>query len=309
MQVLVVSPGGERHFYMIVWTPEFPSHERPLGYLRLLMARYRYFERYCIGRVSRPWMVGLVKQPGYHERIARLANTHRGQRCFILGNGPSLRKMDLSSLKNEVTIGSNGIYKMFGEMGFKTTYFTMEDIAQVEDRRSELPTVTDTTRLFALYNAYCIPLRDDTLFMNVERHSYPFHERWAEFYPQFSVDLASVVYLGSTITYINLQLAFHLGCDPVYLIGVDHDYGEITELLPPGKITVTEEVLEKIKDVHFVEEYHEVGSTFGVPYVKEQEQAYRMALETYQVYGRSVFNAGIDSKLDVFPRVDFKELF
>ena len=165
----------------------------------------------------------------------------------MIGNGPSLGKMDLRCLQDEVTIGSNGIYKMFDKMGFKTTYFTMEDIAQVEDRRKELPEVKGATRLFALYNAYCIPQRKDTLFMNVERDSYPTNKRWADYYPQFSLDLASSVFLGSTITYINLQLAFHLGCNPVYIIGVDHSYGEIGKILPPGKVTITKEILEKIK--------------------------------------------------------------
>jgi len=31
-------------------------------------------------------------------RIELLRNRHKGQRCFIIGNGPSLRKMDLKPL-------------------------------------------------------------------------------------------------------------------------------------------------------------------------------------------------------------------
>jgi len=285
---------------MIVWTKSFPNIEKIVGYYRLRKAQLNYFEHFKFG---------FRRTPGYHEKIASLANKHKGKRCFVIGNGPSLRKMDLSCLKDEITIGSNGIYKMFDEIGFKTTYFTMEDIAQVEDRRKELSEVTDTTRLFALYNAYCIPTRDDTFFINVEKESYPTNKRWAEYYPQFSVDLASSVYLGSTITYINLQLAFHLGCNPVYVIGVDHSYGEISKILPPGKVTITEEILKKIKNAHFIDDYHKIGGTFGVPYVKEQEQAYRKALEVFQLYGRPIYNAGVDSHLDIFPKVHFKDLF
>jgi hypothetical protein len=294
---------------MIVWTANFPARERFIGYLRLQRARLAYFERLGLIRDKKTGKLGLSRIPGSHEKIAALAGKHRGQRCFVLGNGPSLGRMDLTSLQHEVTIGSNGIYKMFDRIGFKTTYFTMEDIAQVEDRRKELPGVTGTTRFFALYNAYCVPPREDTLFLNVERESYPTNKRWSEFYPQFSVDLASVVYLGSTITYINLQLAFHLGCEPVYIIGVDHSYGEISKDLPPGKVKITPEILKKIKNAHFIDSYHKVGGTFGVPYVKEQERAFYKAIETYHAYGRSIYNAGVDSKLDIFPKVDFQTLF
>jgi len=57
------------------------------------------------------------------QALAGFHNLHQGQRCFILGNGPSLRKTDLSLLEGEVTFGMNRIYLLFPEMGFSTTYF------------------------------------------------------------------------------------------------------------------------------------------------------------------------------------------
>ena len=59
--------------------------------------------------------------PAWHESQKRLAayhNLHQGKRCFVMGNGPSLRQTDLSKLKNEYTIGLNRIYLAFAEMGF-----------------------------------------------------------------------------------------------------------------------------------------------------------------------------------------------
>ncbi|MCI0854684.1 MAG: hypothetical protein J4N91_09695, partial [Chloroflexi bacterium] len=48
---------------------------------------------------------------------------HRGERCFVIGNGPSLKQTDLSLLKEEFTFGMNRIYMIFAELGFSTTYF------------------------------------------------------------------------------------------------------------------------------------------------------------------------------------------
>ena len=38
-------------------------------------------------------------------------NIHASKRCFIIGNGSSLKQMDLSILKNEITFGMNAFWK------------------------------------------------------------------------------------------------------------------------------------------------------------------------------------------------------
>lgn len=43
------------------------------------------------------------------ERNRKFYNIHSGERCFILGNGPSLDKVDVSLLKNEYIFGVNQI--------------------------------------------------------------------------------------------------------------------------------------------------------------------------------------------------------
>ena len=57
------------------------------------------------------------------EQLKTLKDSRKGQRCFIIGNGPSLRETDLSKLKNEFTLGMNRIYLMFPDLGFKTSYY------------------------------------------------------------------------------------------------------------------------------------------------------------------------------------------
>jgi hypothetical protein len=49
------------------------------------------------------------------RRLAALKDVHRGERCFIIGNGPSLKKTDLSRLSGEFTFGMNRFYLLFDE--------------------------------------------------------------------------------------------------------------------------------------------------------------------------------------------------
>lgn len=289
------------------WTPQFPDAEKFAAAQRWVTAQQRYFDAFAFSKKNETNFCQTT--PGYASLLRALSNRHKDQRCFVLGNGPSLGKMDLSLLRKEVTIGSNGIYRLFPEWGFHTTYFTMEDVEQVEDRRAELPGVVGPIRIFGLDNSYCVDARQDTLFANVIRYSHPFDVWWKRYYPEFSKDFSACVYLGSTVTYMNLQLAFYLGCNPVYIIGVDHSYGPLQKIFPPGKIVITPEVLKLLESIHCVKSYHKIGGRIGIPYVAEQEQAFRKALATYNEDGRAVFNAGIMSELNVFPRFDFQKLF
>lgn len=65
--------------------------------------------------------------PPDREKIRKFHNKHKGERCFIIGNGPSLNKLDLSKLDNEITFGVNGIFYKTKEMGLRPTYYVVED--------------------------------------------------------------------------------------------------------------------------------------------------------------------------------------
>lgn len=277
-----------------------------IGMGRLRQAHKRFFD-VVVPDSARPGKVRRVYK-GYHGRIAELQDRHKGELGFIVANGPSLRNIDLDVFADKVTIGSNGVYSFGGPDGFPT-YFTMEDWAQVYDRRKDFASIRSEKKIFALYNAAHVRADNRTLFANVEPDSHGSSgRRFSDIYPQFSRDFASVVYQGATITYINLQLAFFLGMDPVVIVGLDHNYGSIVDRFPPGKITVTHDVMAALSEVHAIPDYHSLGGTFGVPHVKLQEAAYLEARRVFDSYGRTVLNATPGTHLDVFEKVRLEEI-
>ena len=73
-----------------------------------------------------------------HESAANSFKGYRSEyghrRCFVIGNGPSLNKLDMTKLKDEVTIGSNGLYLNYEKMGFhELGKFTNSDGVQCFD--------------------------------------------------------------------------------------------------------------------------------------------------------------------------------
>ena len=59
--------------------------------------------------------------------LKELKDKYKGQRCFIIGNGPSLTVSDLESLKDEVTFASNRIFKIFDETDWRPDYYGVFD--------------------------------------------------------------------------------------------------------------------------------------------------------------------------------------
>ena len=299
---------------MIVWTKQFPWYEKPLGYYLLLKSRRKYFQHYGIVRRKKiiPW---IGRKPGYQQKLDALRNKHAGQRCFIIGNGPSLKKMDVSLLKNEITIGCNAIYKRFPEWGFTTNYWIMEDINQFEIRRKDVFKIKGPIKLAALYNAYNFRPDKNTVFFNAAPIFSLYKKMWQDgTLPQFSKDFSSIAYLGGTVSFLMIQLAYFLGCDPIYLIGFDHNYGLLPKFFPVGKdlhrsLTITEENYELVQKCHFDKKYYKIGDTIGIPNVKMQESSYALAKRVIEEEGRKILSAGVDSKLNIFDKVDFNSLF
>jgi len=286
---------------MIAWRRQFPWYRKPLGYWRLMAARVRYYDTLGLQWGLRP---KVVLRSGYARRMWAWHNRYAGRPGFVIGNGPSLEKMNLAPLRRHVTIGSNGIYKKFDDWGWSTNYLLFEDLDQTELRGPEIHGISGTTKIAALHNAYAFKADASTYFANVR---YGNAKYWETVAPRFGDMFCDVSYLGSTVTYLGIQLAYFLGCNPVYLIGVDHNYGKLPELFPPGKIEITEENHDLVKQCHFDESYYKLGDVIGVPDVQKQDDAYQTAMDHFQANGREIYNAGVNSSLDIFPRIDFQE--
>ena len=90
------------------------------------------------------------------RQLEELRGKYEGRRCFVMGNGPSLRETDVQLFSGtELTIASNGIFLMFDDMGYKPTFLTVEDRLVAEDRAETLNAITGTQKVFPRDLSYC----------------------------------------------------------------------------------------------------------------------------------------------------------
>ena len=225
------------------------------------------------------------------EKIASFYNIHKGKRCFVIANGPSLKHIDFNLLKSEITIGMNRIYLMKDANGFEPSYLMCIDgESQIKQFYSDLNNLTGVC------------------FFNFEHRKYfskknNQHFVYSKASPKFSTNLRKkLMGFGSSVTYSALQMAFFMGFKEVYLIGKDHSYN--TSQKPGYRIQS-----DGKEENHFIKGYYKKGMKWDAPDYKSEEFAYKLARKAFRRNKRVIKDATIDGKLDIFEKIDFKELF
>ena len=225
------------------------------------------------------------------------------KRCFVIGNGPSLNKTDLSLLKNEITFAVNGFFLEADDLDWTPTFYVVEDHLVAEDRAEFIKDFKGPIKFFPIYLGYCLPESDDTIFYNHRpRVSYP--EGF-----DFSLNADEITYAGCTVTFSALQLAAYLGFKEIYLIGVDADY-EIPSDVKNDE-TYDTSVLDMDTDDpnHFHPDYFGKGYRWHDPQVNKMIEAYAEARKVSDLNGITIRNATVGGKLEVFQRTDYSSLF
>ena len=234
------------------------------------------------------------------ERIATFRGAYQGHRAFIIGNGPSLNKHNLSLLRNEITFGVNSIFYKFDEMGFKPTFYVVEDKLVAEDRGPEISRLAGMTKIFGRKLSYAIQDSPETIWLNVV---YDFSNYKG--FPHFSEDATKCLWVGGTVSYLCMQLAYFMGIREVYLTGFDHHY----EIPADAKINGTEITSASADPNHFHPEYFGEGKRWHDPRLDRMELAYRRAKEVFESDHGRILNATVGGYLEVFDRVDYSSLF
>jgi len=222
------------------------------------------------------------------RRLKKIKDRYSGKKAVILCNGPSLLKSDLSLLKNTFTFGLNKINLLFDKSDFRPSCIVSVNKYAIEQNAS-------------FFNKTDIPL-----FLNDKCHTHIFMRKNIIFLhnshrtADFARDCSMTIYQGSTVTYVAMQLAFHMGFKEVALIGCDHNFnsqGTPHEVVVSGQIDTD----------HFDPKYFSDGEVWQLPDLAGSEFFYSIAYDVFKFYDRRIFNATVGGKLELFPRVSLKQ--
>jgi hypothetical protein len=223
--------------------------------------------------------------------LAALHNSAGQRRCVIIGNGPSLNQMDLSVLRDVPTFGLNRGYLLFPRIGGPTTYLVSANRYVLEQSMDEMLAGPGPKFFNWRHRAHVPAGRDDVIFFDTVHR------------PGFSTDVPGRgLWESATVTYVAMQLAYHLGYREVILIGVDHSF---TTPGPAHQLVTS----EGADPNHFDPNYFGAGYRWQLPDLERSERGYRLAREAFEAAGGEVLDATVGGKLTIFRKVDFSTLF
>lgn len=213
--------------------------------------------------------------------ISQFKDIHVGDRCFIVGTGPSLNKTNLALLQNEIVFGCNTLYRGMADWKLKCKYYGVSDVHVLRNHHDGIAKL-DTTVFLALYAA--------TEYLGHK----PKYKKLKPFVLKnrveegFSLDPMQGIHWGSTVVYdVGLHMAYYMGFDEVYLVGVDCDYSG---------------------------EHHFDGGTVDVMVQgaagkwERAWESYPQAKKAFEKRGGHVYNATVGGRLEIFDRVSLESL-
>ena len=237
------------------------------------------------------------KYTHYGRYMKKIHNSHLGESCFVIGNGPSLTAEDLTTLheKGIDTFAVNRIFKIFPQTEWRPTYYVSTDAVLVRDILDDVNAMPVKHKFIPLQNKYYlgIKVRGAHYFFRNDRRKKDPPEK-------FSLDCTEQVNIRGTVTIACIQLAIHMGYWHIYLLGVDHSFDKV--ITENGEIIIDPSVknyfIEGYDDDVQNEVQHDLGTT---------TKAYWDVRRFCDAHEIEVINATRKTKLDVFETVSFED--
>ena len=242
------------------------------------------------------------------ERNRVLKDCHRGRRAFVIGTGPSLQNQNIAPLANELTYVMSGFWKHESTSHWQPTYYCISDPLYFDGSKA-MKAFFDSLRSRVHDSTFFLPLFGRSIA--VEQKLLPEEKTyWLAFSgdlnttPKPSVDLTEFIPSAMTVSQLCLMTAIYMGCSPIYLLGLDHDW-----------------LSHRNQHQHFyqghagLESHPEVKPSLADHSYKTVMECALVIWQGYEVLnelarknGISILNATDGGFLDVFDRVDYQDV-
>lgn len=217
--------------------------------------------------------------------MAELKDSHKGERCFIIGNGPSLTPDDLDRLKGEFCFATNRIYYMFDKTDWRPSMYVSFDLDVIAKEIKMVNDVDCPVRLFNLNAKKYFPKNDSRNHYFFLKGKFKI-DRNGTGQTEVNEDLSRYMTLTDNVTGVCLQLAFYMGFSEIYLIGVDHNYSK-----PQN---------------YFAGMKGNIPPSFNL---EATNKSYQTLCDYAKSKGIEVYNATRGGKLEIFKRKSFDDIF
>lgn len=233
--------------------------------------------------------------------LRKLSGQYQSQRCFIIGNGPSLTAEDLSAIRGHISLASNKIYLIYPQTDWRPDFYTVEDALVMEQCYREIFDLQGSQKLMPLQMmAGGRRTADMRVFPIIRPHDWVTPLVDPEF-PAFSSDFEAGIAWGSTVVYTQIQLAAAMGFTTICILGLDHSYVE-------GRSVGDGVLVSDGERNHFHADYRPKGEKWHSPNLHVLERSYARAQAEASARGIRILNCSRRTELSTFERVALEEV-
>lgn len=246
------------------------------------------------------------------NKNSQYKDKHKGKRAFIVANGPSIAEQDLALLKDEITYTMSGIWKHpLIDEGWEPSYYCLADPVFFEEKEGfdSIKNFFENIRKKMKKTIFFMPfpakksIEKNHLLDGLNINYVQFDGNLASTNKK-ALDLTANTPGVQSVAQMGLELAIYMGCNPIYLLGFDHDW-----------------LSKRGMDRHFyqgktLENHTKAHGNLDKLGYKEDLIAclalwngYEAALKIAEKRNINILNATCGGFLDVFPRVDYEDLF
>lgn len=247
-----------------------------------------------------------------------LKDIHKNERIFILCCGPSIQQQDLTLLKDEITMAVSSFYMHKDLKIIQPNYYCnaqwarnekLSDDVEMEYLKELHKNVGHSRYFFAAQEKELIENSHVFDSREVNYYYYDYSDYHGICRPYFyqEVDLCQEIMPVHSVPVLCIQLALYMGFKEIYLLGTEHDSlltNQYTYFYDKDKCVTGR------KDVTIDENDRLVWN-----FSRSLADTYRL-WENYKTMKRiadagnvKIYNATAGGALDLFPRVDYYQLF
>lgn len=214
------------------------------------------------------------------EKWKNLKGKFKGKRCFLIGSAPSVKSLNLSLLKDEYTFTCNKGFLLKDCALTHSSFYCLADKSFYDEFKESI----DLSFADYYFVSNKIPWTLDVENLYVFETGGAFMGNG-----YFQRDLQKPLAQGGTVVSKMLQMAYYLGFEEIYMIGVDLDY-------------------QKGSSYFYNPSSKEKTRTPDARGRENQLMSIEFAAEFLRNHGIKIFNASPSGVVDCMPRVKYDEL-
>lgn len=239
------------------------------------------------------------------KRNEQFRNRHQGRRCFVIGNGPSLKEQDLSPLAAEITFVVNYFHlHPIISQSWQPSYYCLSDPAYFDGREPiesirEIVTRVPAAPIFVPHYAHDFIQKSPVL--PSDRTYYVglcggLEDEWTDI-----PDFTRLTPGAQTVVQLSIMAAMFMGCSPIYLMGLDHNW--LAEGGLPTNFYSQQEVKNQPQNNASIWTYKSLMEAMITIW-----RVYEMHQRIAARHGIKIVNVTRGGFLDVFERANYEQV-